>query len=130
MRDREGEDMEHIDLGDIELACVKSVAIGNWYTIERAHHEGRTGIRRTSYGMVVWCSARISDACVEGPAHEMLAIADGIDAGCDVEFRRCSVTFVADGVLFESPRNSQRPARVSMASAKALAARIREAARP
>jgi hypothetical protein len=116
--------MEPIDLGDIELACVGS---DDWYTIERAHHEGRMELRPTSYGMAFWSSARISDACVEGMGYEMLAIADAIDAGIDVEFRRCAVTFTPDGVLFESPRNSTRPARVSVTSAKALAAKIRAA---
>jgi hypothetical protein len=116
-----------IDLGDIDLACVRSENLDDWYLIERAEHDGTTELRRVGYGFALWTSARISDADVEGTGAEMLALADAIDAGEDESFSRCSVEFADGGVLFDSPRNSQQPARVSVASAKALAAKIRAA---
>jgi len=108
------------------LVMVKSAHMGDWYLIERAEHDGRQWLERTAPGCMAFrCSSRISDADVEGPAEEMLAIADAIEQRDSVSFRRCAVRVVGDRVFFSSPRNSQRDGETSLAYADELVAQIR-----
>jgi hypothetical protein len=95
----------------MKLTIRKSDALDDWYVIERAEHDGRSWLEPTQYGVAFQCSARISDADVEGYASEMLAIADAIEAGTVARFKRCAVDATSDVVRFWSPRNSMREAR-------------------
>lgn len=69
-------------------------------------------------------SARISDACVEGTAAEMLAIANAIKARHWVTFKRCAVRVEGDLAYFCSPRNSTRDAEVPLADAEEFADQV------
>lgn len=106
-----------------------------WYTIEKAEHGNvqTTVMDGPNHGFLYY-SGRISDADVEGPAHEMLAIAEAIEQRRRVEFKRCAVDARVcveddlDGyeiVLFWSPRNSRMRGAVDLADAQRLAAQIR-----
>lgn len=95
----------------------------DWHTITKAEHEGVTEVRWSGGHGRLYCSDRVSDACVEGTRAEMVAIANGIKARTPVSFRRCAVSF-DDGMehaLFRSPRNSSRPGMVPIARAVELA---------
>jgi len=70
------------------LTLRKSEHLGDWYVIER-----RNG-------------GDVSDACVEGTAAEMLAIAATIAARGYFGARRCAVEFSDGAFTFWSPRNS------------------------
>jgi hypothetical protein len=98
----------------------------DWCVIEREAHDGRSWLEKTEYGHAFMCSARISDADVEGTREEMEAIAHAIETGDSDRFKRCAASRNDDGsyVLF-SPRNSRRPAHITAESAKYLAANIR-----
>lgn len=100
-----------------------------WYVIERAEHDGHTGLRRADDGMLqFWSSARISDASVEGPAEDMHGIASAIETRGSFSARRCAVRFADGGFRFESPRNSTRESDpVPVEDADALAVLIRAA---
>ncbi len=92
----------------MRIKLQKSEHMDDWYTIVRQEHDGRewwedTGPNRQTLRK----SERISDACVEGTAAEMIALAEGIKTTHAVSFKRCSVFFDKDGVHFCSPRNSQ-----------------------
>lgn len=83
-------------------------SMDDWYVIEREH------------------GGRICGADIEGTAEEMLAIADAIECGESFAAKRCAVSRPIDGAVeMMSPRNSIKPARVTLADAKALAAEIR-----
>jgi hypothetical protein len=105
-----------------QLTVVKSEHMGDWFCIEWAagDHDGREWLEPTEYGHKFMRSARPSDACIEGPADEMLALANAIEAREAVEFRRCAVEVRGETVDLWSPRNSQTPAQVSLAVADAL----------
>ena len=110
----------------MKLKLVKSDILDDWYTIERAEHDGKewwekTGPDSSSFRM----SCRIGDACVEGTRTEMLAIAKAILSGEFKSFRRCAVCPVADGYEFYSPRNTADPGpTIPYESAKDLAIEI------
>lgn len=95
----------------IPLTLRKSEFLDDWYVIER-----RSG-------------GDISDACVEGTAAEMLAIAATITARGYFGARRCAVEFSDGAFLFWSPRNSQGDANdaISPEDADDLAREIRAA---
>lgn len=99
--------------------------IPNWCVIERAEHNGASGIARTEHGFAFVTAARFSDADVEGTRAEMLAIATAIEHRTAFHAERCAVHFEGDEVCFHSPRNSTRDGRVSIADADELAAEIR-----
>lgn len=83
-------------------------AMDDWYVIEREH------------------GGRICGADIEGTAEEMLAIADAIECGESFASKRCAVSRPVDGAVeMHSPRNSIKPARVTLTAAKALAVEIR-----
>lgn len=91
----------------MKIVLNKSDVLDDWYTIIRAEHDGHTWLQPVrGGGFQYMCSERISDACVEGTAEEMIAIANAIKSRENVEFRRCEVRFEDDGVHFSSPRNS------------------------
>lgn len=110
----------------MKLTIQKCEAMQDWYTIERAEHDGRQWLENIGpNAMALRDSSRFSDADVEGYASEMLAIADAIERKSDVEFRRCAVDATKDPVKFWSPRNSQTDGACSYAEAADLAAQIR-----
>lgn len=109
----------------MKIILVKSDCLDDWFTIERAEHEHRQWFESTGpNSMQFMDSARISDACVEGTAVEMLAIAKAIEARGSVSFKRCEVRVVGDNAFFCSPRNSEEDAEVSLADADAFAAQV------
>ena len=113
-------------MADRMLTLVKSDSLDNWYTIEWAEHDNREWLEPTEYGFRFMMSARPSDACIEGTAEEMLAIASAIELREQCVFRRCAVYPNGMGrVALDSPRNSSYPAVVSLAVADALVAAIR-----
>lgn len=92
----------------VALTCRKSAHLDNWYIIEGVDHENRS-----------W-----SDADIEGPLGEMMAIAGAIKARRQISFERCAVRTTSEDVRFWSPRNSRTEARVSFACALMLADEI------
>ena len=113
-----------------KLACVKSDSMDDWFTIEHAEHDGRQWMEPTTYGARLCYSGRISDACVEGTAAEMLAIALAIESRTDVHFRRCAVRFESESGALWSPRNSETEGVASLAVLDELAADIRRVCTP
>lgn len=116
---------------DGEVVLVKSDSLGDWYVIERAEHEHRGWMEAVDDGeyshLAYRWSGRISDADVEGTAAEMTAIAEAIESGQSVSFRRCAASAQEDGSYhLESPRNSQRAGIISADHARRLALSIRE----
>lgn len=111
--------------GDVRIVVVKSDNMSDWYTIERAEHDNQRWMKPTEYGASLMYSGRISDACVEGTAIEMLELAAAIENGQSESFKRCAVRWTKDGYLLSSPRNSQHPGLVSHKLALELAADIR-----
>ena len=59
----------------MKVTVNKNDDMGDWYTIERAEHDGRHWMERTDYGMALMSSSRIGNADIEGTASEMLTIA-------------------------------------------------------
>lgn len=102
-------------------------ALGDWYTIVRAEHDGREWMEHTGPNSSRFmCSERLSpEACIEGDAYEMLAVAEAIKKRSSVSFKRVAVSFEADGAHFSSPKNSRRDAVVTVEEADDLAAQIR-----
>lgn len=115
----------------MRLALVRNEDMGDWYTIERAEHDGREWLQSTGRNsMSVMRSARISDADVEGTAEEMLGIAEAIEKRGTYEAKRCAVAVGSVTASFWSPRNSQTRGTVSLAEADELAAAIRAGLSP
>ena len=110
---------------DIALDVVDTHGDGSWWQIERAEHDHVETWETMKYGAAWRKSGRISDACVEGDAFDMLQIADAIERGSDYEARRCAAIHSPEGYRFSSPRNSQYDALVPHPRATALAATIR-----
>ena len=112
---------------DRDLILVKSEVLPDWYIVEWAEHDGREWLEPIGeMGLALRRSARVGDADVEGYAHEMRAIAQAIEDGTGVEFRRCAAHTRPDGsVELCSPRNSMEPAVVTRRAALTLVAAIR-----
>lgn len=112
----------------MKLTLTKHDAMGDWYLIERAEHDGREWLEQTGPNIVTAMrSSRFSDADVEGVAIEMKAIAEAIEKRGGASFKRCAVGVGPYGkVEFWSPRNSQKPGVVTLAEADDLARQIRE----
>lgn len=108
----------------MNVVCVKSDSMDDWYCIERAEHDGRMWMEPTEYGAKLMSSARICDADVEGTSEEMLAIAAAIRNGTSIHFKRCSALNTIDGYELHSPRNSQEAALLTLTEAHALADHI------
>ncbi len=110
-----------------EIKLVKAECLDNWYTIEWAEHDGRAWFEPTEYGgESLHMSCRISDACVEGSAEEMIEIAKAIQKRGTVSFRRCAIlTDINIGTVeFWSPRNSDKHGIVTQLAADNLAEQI------
>ena len=105
----------------MNAVCVKSDSLEDWYTIERAEHDGKFEMRPTEYGASLYYAGRICDADVEGTSEEMLTIAKAIRDDTSVSFRRCAAIRVIEGYELCSPRNSQESALLTEAEADALA---------
>jgi hypothetical protein len=96
-----------------------------WYVIECEEREPRSSFQDGAMGDLLWeTSARFSDADVEGPEEEMLAIAKAIRERGLATFRRCEVEIVGDMAYFRSPRNSETSGEATLAEADDLAAKI------
>ena len=106
----------------MKIALQKSDCLDDWYTVERAEHEHRQWMERTGpNSMQLMDSGRISDACVEGTAEEMRALAKAIKARHWASFKRCAVRVEGESAYFCSPRNSTRDAVVPLADADEFA---------
>lgn len=106
----------------MKIVLVKSDVLEDWYTVERAEHEHRQWFEPTGpNSMQFMDTARISDACVEGTAEEMRAIAEAIKARGSASFKRCAVHVKGEIAYFCSPRNSTRDAEVPLADAEEFA---------
>jgi len=112
-----------------QLALVKSDGMDNWFTIQKAEHSNLSYCHEVddeeggSYGSWI-VSGRISDACVEGTAGDMLGIARAIQKRTEYSAKRCEVSCYKSRVLFHSPRNSRVKANVHMDVALRLAVQI------
>lgn len=100
--------------------------LGDWYTIVRTEHDGKEWFERIGHNSQRFMtSERLSpEACIEGDAGEMLAIADAIKVRGAVSFKRVAVHFERDGAHFRSPKNSERDAVVTVDEADELADQI------
>lgn len=106
----------------MKIVLVKSDWLDDWYTVERAEHEGRTWMEPTGHNSMQFMdSGRISDACVEGTAEEMRGLAKAIKARDSASFKRCAVRVDGELAYFCSPRNSTRDAEVPLADADEFA---------
>lgn len=115
----------------MRLTVKKSEFLTDWYVIERLEHDGREWMETTGPGcMSLRLSSRFSDADVEGPSYEILAIARAIEQRSEAIFKRCSVDATSDPVKFSSPRNSRKDGECSLAEADELVITIRRQVRP
>lgn len=95
----------------------------DWYTVIRAEHDGREWYEEVDKDCFAFrCSERLSpDACIEGTAEEMLAVADAIKYRGMASFKRVAVEFNSNGFIFWSPKNSQHDAFVQTEDADRFA---------
>lgn len=91
----------------MKIKLNKCEDLGDWYTIIRQEHEGKEWLDPIgNNGFQYMNSERISDACVEGTAFEMIEIAQAIKSHSFASFKRCAVSVEGNSVSFYSPRNS------------------------
>jgi hypothetical protein len=110
----------------MKCVCVRSDGEADWYTIERAEHDGREWLESTGpHSSRLMMSCRLGNACIEGPGSQMLAIAAAIEGGTSVSFKRCCALLVDDGYGLMSPRNSDDLTIISFEDAAGLASSIR-----
>jgi len=110
--------------GDLTLTIDKEW-YEDWSQIEKAVHDGEEKFVQTDPNCyVLYRSARISNASVEGPLHEMKDIADAILSGKGCQHYRCAVAPHNGGFVFWSPRNSVNVGWVTADVAIALAKEI------
>lgn len=116
----------------MKIVLRKSEHIDDWYTIVRAEHDGLEWIEHTGpNSMRFMCSERLSpEACIEGNADEMLAMANAIRSRKAVLFKRCAVHFERDGAHFSSPKNSERDAVVPVEDADEFASQVQDELTP
>lgn len=112
-------------LGYVECVCVKHDSMNDWYTIERAEHDGRHWLEPVDGGHTLMYSGRIADADVEGDGDEMLSIAKAIEDRTSFGANRCAVRVSGNTVALWSPRNSRNPGHIPLSAADKLAASIR-----
>lgn len=111
----------------MKIVLVKDDHEFDWYTIEKSEHENKQWLEQVGLNSFSFMdTARISDACVEGTAEEMIEIARAIENRTSASFKRCAVHFGDDGVHFCSPRNSTVDGVVSIEEADELARQIIE----
>jgi hypothetical protein len=116
------------------IVCRKSDWLADWYVIESnavpVFGEEPLYLDGRLIGSSLTSTARISDADVEGTGDEMLAIADAIERGEPVGFKRCAVKPIeGGGFALRSPRNSQEPGAITAKQAAGLVASIRATVR-
>lgn len=110
---------------NMKIVLVKSDSLDGWYSIERAEHENRIWLERVGPNVSRFMySGRISDACVEGTAFEMLEIAAAIKQRESLEFNRCAVRIEGDLAYFWSPRNSSEEGEVPLSDADEFANQV------
>lgn len=92
----------------MKIILVQSDYGNDWYTIQRADHEGRAWLEEVHKGcLALMCSERLSpESCIEGDAFDMIELARCILKKEDCESTRCAVMFEGEFVYFWSPRNS------------------------
>ena len=97
-----------------------------WFTVVRAEHDGREWFEQTGPNSARFmCSERLSpEACVEGSADEMLAIAHAIKDYRAVKFDRCAVHVDGGFAYFHSPRNSKHATGVPIRDALEFADQV------
>ena len=109
----------------MKIKLEKSDWLEDWYTIEKAEHNHAAWLQPIAgNGLTFMHSGRISDACVEGTAQEMLAIAQAIKDRGAVDFRRCAVRVKNGTAYFCSPRNSLEDAEIPLADADEFAEQV------
>lgn len=110
----------------MKIVLSKSEHMDDWYAIVRAEHDGREWMEETKPNCSRFMmSERLSpEACIEGPAEHMIALARAIQKRGSVSFKRCEVHFEADGAHFSSPKNSERDAVVPVEHADEFAAQV------
>jgi len=91
-----------------EITLVKSAWLDDWYCIVWASHGGR-----------------VCDADVEGTSAEMAGIAKALETGEPARHERCAVVRAGLGWDIWSPRNSEKPGRITKKQAAHLAVEIR-----
>lgn len=103
----------------MKIKLEKSDWMDDWYTIVRAEHDGRDWMEQLGPNSARYmCSERLSpEACIEGTADEMLAIAVAIKCRGSVRFKRCSVRVEGNVAYFCSPKNSEHDAAIPLAEA-------------
>lgn len=112
---------------DGKLTIYKSAYLDDWWILTREEHSGETEWEPTKYGARLKMSSRLDPYTdVEGNSAEWLAIAEALENSKDTSFTRCGVAFKPEGVLVESPRNSQDAALITVEAGKYLAAQIKE----
>lgn len=109
----------------MKLTLRKSEHVADWWLIERSEHDGREWFAPIAGGFSFQCSARISDADVEGDCADMHGIASAIERCEGYAAKRCEVAFEHGQAFFRSPRNSEVWGEATMAEADELAALIR-----
>lgn len=109
----------------MKLVLTKSDSLDDWYLVERAEHEGRQWLEPTGPNTMKFMdSARISDACVEGTAEEMVELAKAVKARGAASFGRCAVRVNGETAYFCSPRNSTRDGEVPLTDAEEFADKV------
>ncbi len=109
----------------MKIVLQKSDWLEDWYTVERAQHESRQWLQPMGQnGFQFMYSGRISDACVEGTAEEMVALAQAIKARHWATFGRCAVRVEGERAYFSSPRNSTRDGEVPLTDADEFADQV------
>lgn len=108
------------------LILVPCEEISDWWIIERSEHDGQEWEEYSNDGTsaVTVCSARIVDGDIEGSGHEMRALAQAIQHGKSVCFKRCQVTWTKAGYLIGRPRGGAAPILITHAVARGLATDI------
>lgn len=109
------------------IVCESIPWMDSYFVISKRDHEHMKWYETRGYCKVICLSSRISDCCVEGPADEMLAIANAIEKRTSVSFNRCECIHVEGGFEFSSPRNSKYPVLIPYEFVLPLAENIRDA---
>lgn len=109
-----------------KLVIVPCEEISDWWIIERAEHDGQEWEKYSEDGTsaVTVCSARIVDGDIEGSSCEMQLVAQAIEQGSSMCFKRCQVNWTATGYLMSRPRGGSAPVLVTHDVARRLAADI------